>query len=70
MLPHVQRFASMWIDRIRIEGRYYGRRQLAAIVQRYGEFLRGGPLTAEEEKRCQIAEGKDFTRGHYFRGVL
>ena len=70
MLPHVQRFAAMGIDRIRIEGRYYGGRQLAAIVQRYGEFLRGGPLTAEEEKRCQIAEGKDFTRGHYFRGVL
>lgn len=69
MLPHLRRFSALGIDRIRIEGRYADGRHLAAIVKRYREFLRGGALTAEEEKRCQAAEGKNFTRGHYFRGV-
>lgn len=71
MLPHVHRLAALGIDRLRVEGRYYSEgRQLAAIVERCGAFLRGGALTAKEEKRCQIVEGKSFTRGHYFRGVL
>lgn len=70
MMPHLKRFSALGIDRIRIEGRYANGQHLADLVKRYGAFLRGDPLTAEEEKRCQEAEGTNFTRGHYFRGVL
>lgn len=71
MLPHVMKFAAMGIERLRIEGRGYDGQELSSVVRNYRECMRyGGALKESEERRIQAMEGDDFTRGHYFRGVL
>lgn len=71
MLLHVGRFAALGVDRIRIEGRYYSGGELTEQIRRYHEFmLYDDSLSGEAEERCQRMEGTNFTRGHYFRGVL
>ena len=45
--------------------------ELTEQIRRYHEFMRyGDSLSGEAEERCQRIEGTNFTRGHYFRGVL
>ena len=71
LLPHAMRFAPMGIRRLRIEGKYMAEAELRRIVAAYREFMAyPAELLAEQKERCQEIEGKDITRGHYFRGVL
>ena len=70
MLPHVPAFRSAGIARIRIDGRSYTPKSLASIVRNYARVLgmSEGAFAAVIDKITAL-EGKDFTRGHYFRGV-
>ena len=70
MLPHVPAFRSAGIARIRIDGRSYTPQALASIVRNYARVLgmSEGAFAAVIDKITAL-EGKDFTRGHYFRGV-
>ena len=45
--------------------------ELRRTVSAYRDAMKLSlPLTEEEEKRLQMQEGNDITRGHYFRGIL
>lgn len=71
LLPHVPRFESMGINRIRIEGKAASVEHVARITRLYRELLDLGerhPLLAGEG--IKAVEHEDITRGHYFRGVL
>lgn len=71
MYPHVARFGQLGIHRIRIEGKYANKEQIARLTRRYKEFLELGmnhPLILQD--KLHIIEGEQITRGHYFRGVL
>ena len=70
MLPHVPAFRSAGIACIRIDGRSYTPQSLASIVRNYARVLgmSEGAFAAVIDKITAL-EGKDFTRGHYFRGV-
>ena len=70
MLPHLPAFRSAGIARIRIDGRSYTPQALAAIVHNYGRVLgMSESAFAAVIDKITALEGKDFTRGHYFRGV-
>jgi putative protease len=71
MLPHVSRFGTMGIERIRIEGKKSNVDYLSRIVKLYRELLDQGenhPLIVED--KIKSVEHEEITRGHYFRGVL
>lgn len=72
MLPYVRAMANGGIAALRIEGRYLQPKALEHCVAAYHQELQQGrkPLRKEEEEILRAAEGKDVTRGHYFRGVL
>ncbi len=71
MLPHAMKFAPMGIGRIRIEGKAAGPEELSGLVHAYREYRNlQEDLTQEQKERAAKLEGKDITRGHYFRGVL
>lgn len=71
MLPHAGRFAQIGVDRLRIDGRYMTAREIGEIVRGYREFLfYDGELSESQKERAGCIEGKEITRGHYFRGVL
>ncbi len=71
LLPHVGRLPRMGVDRLRLEARYLSAGEIRQVVEAYRTVLAWGPeLTEEQEHRCWELEGKDITRGHYFRGVL
>ena len=59
------------ITTLRIEGRGTAPDELQRTVSAYRDAMKLSlPLTEEEEKRLQMQEGNDITRGHYFRGIL
>ena len=71
MLPHVPKFGTMGIDRIRIEGKKGTPEYLGKMTKLYKEILLQGenhPLFVED--KIGSMEHEDITRGHYFRGVL
>lgn len=71
MLPHVPKFRTMGIDRIRIEGKKGTPEYLGKMTKLYKELLQQGenhPLFVQDNFRT--VEHEDITRGHYFRGVL
>ena len=71
MLPHIGRFVSLGVNRLRIDGRFMTAREIGETVSAYREFLSYGEILSEKQKaRAEAIEGKDITRGHYFRGVL
>ena len=71
MLPHMGRFARLGIDRLRIEGRFMTAQEIGETIRAYREFLSyGEELTEAQKAKAESLEGKDITRGHYFRGVL
>lgn len=71
MLPHAMRFAKIGIDRMRIEGRAMTEPELRDTVENYRHFRDShAELLPEELAHIKELEGKDITRGHYFRGVL
>ena len=70
MLPHLPTFKHAGIARLRIEGRSYAPEALAKIAANYARVLRMNEKEAEAKKEeIEQLEGKNFTRGHYFRGV-
>lgn len=71
MYPHVQRLKEAGINRLRIEGRFMDALTLGKTVRLYKEFIQFGnehPLL--QNGQLDAVEGKNITRGHYFRGVL
>ena len=71
LLPHAMRFAPLGISRLRIEGKAMDADALRRLISAYREFMNlSADLTPEQKERSQVIEGKDITRGHYFRGVL
>ena len=70
MLPHLPAFRAADIARLRIEGRAYEPDELAGIVKTYQRVLHMNENDAmEHEEELSAWEGKNFTRGHFFRGV-
>ena len=70
MLPHLPAFRAAGIARLRIEGRAYEPDELAGIVKTYQRVLHMNENDVmEHEEELSAWEGKNFTRGHYFRGV-
>ena len=71
LLPHAMRFAPLGISRIRIEAKAMDAEALRRLIPAYREFMNlPADLTPEQKERSQTIEGRDITRGHYFRGVL
>lgn len=71
MLPNAMQFNELGVDSIRIEGKYLSAEEIARLTAAYQEFLNYPAELSEAEKaHSSEIEGKDITRGHYYRGVL
>ncbi len=68
MLPHIYKFKTMGIQRIRIEGKYMSPAEVGRVTGNYHDIIAGNQQYSDAE--LVQMEPKDFTRGHYFRGVL
>lgn len=71
MMPHAMKFRAAGIETMQIEAKAMGEKEIAAIVKAYRKAM----AFTEEPAEAQLSwiheqEGKDITRGHYFRGVL
>ena len=71
MMPHAMKFCAAGIETMQIEAKAMGEKEIAAIVKAYRKAM----AFPEEPDEAQLSwiheqEGKDITRGHYFRGVL
>lgn len=71
MMPHAMKFRAAGIETMQIEAKAMGKKEIAAIVKAYRKAM----AFPEEPAEAQLSwiheqEGKDITRGHYFRGVL
>lgn len=71
MMPHAMKFRAAGIETMQIEAKAMGEKEIAAIVKAYRKAM----AFPEEPAEAQFSwiheqEGKDITRGHYFRGVL
>ncbi|WP_337373962.1 U32 family peptidase [Mitsuokella jalaludinii] len=71
MMPHAMKFRAAGIETMQIEAKAMGEKEIAAIVKAYRKAM----AFPEEPAEAQLSwiheqEGKDITRGHYFRGVL
>ncbi len=71
MLPHAMKFLPAGLATLRIEGKYLVPKELKEITRAYKKVM-GMPEDLDEAQQAYIEqqEGKDITRGHYFRGVL
>ncbi len=71
MLPHAMKFRSMGIAGLRIDGRYLAPDKLGQLVKNYGIYMaRRKEISEAERPEVEKLEGRNITRGHYFRGVL
>ena len=71
LLPYVHQLLGMGIATLRIEGRGVSIKELQRVVRMYRKAMdRKAPLKEEDEQHLRLQEGKDITRGHYFRGIL
>ena len=71
MLPYGADFGRAGIRRIRIEGRAMEADELSRVIRAYQEIKEAPPGAVENPMEdLRHIEGKDITRGHYFRGVL
>ena len=71
MMPHAMKFRAAGIETMQIEAKAMEEKEIAAIVKAYRKAM----AFPEEPAEAQLSwiheqEGKDITRGHYFRGVL
>ncbi|WP_270528745.1 U32 family peptidase [Mitsuokella jalaludinii] len=71
MMPHAMKFRAAGIETMQIEAKAMGEKEIAAIIKAYRKAM----AFPEEPAEAQLSwiheqEGKDITRGHYFRGVL
>ena len=71
LLPYVHKILNMGVKTLRIEGRGIPLKELERLVRIYRTALHiKSPFRDEDEEYLRAQEGKDITRGHYFRGVL
>ncbi|WP_196595055.1 DUF3656 domain-containing U32 family peptidase [Pectinatus frisingensis] len=71
MLAHIPDVQNAGISRIRIDGRYETANKLESIVKIYHEVLqRGKHHKIFKSNSIESIEGTNFTRGHFFRGIL
>lgn len=71
MLPHAMKFRTMSIAGLRIDGRYLEAGRLGQVVQNYSTYMvRRKEVSEDERPEVEKLEGRNITRGHYFRGVL
>ncbi len=71
MLPHAMKLKTMGIKGLRIDGRYLSASELGKTIRNYAVYMQHkGELSPEERAAAEALEGKNITRGHYFRGVL
>ena len=71
MLPHAMKLKAMGIKALRIDGRYLSASELGRTIRNYAEYMQHkGELSSAERAAAEALEGKNITRGHYFRGVL
>ena len=65
------KFRSMGIAGLRIDGRYLTPDKLGQLVKNYGIYMaRRKEISEAERPEVEKLEGRNITRGHYFRGVL
>ena len=71
MLPHAMKFRPAGIATLQIEAKAMGEKEITAIIKAYKKAM-SFPAEPAEAQLAWIheQEGKDITRGHYFRGVL
>ena len=71
MLPHAMKFLPAGISTLRIEGKYFSPGELEKITRAYRKAM-ALPKELDEAQQAWLEqqEGKDITRGHFFRGVL
>ena len=71
MLPHAMKFLPAGISTLRIEGKYFTLGEIRQITAAYKKAMYM-PEELDEARQDWLTkqEGKDITRGHYFRGVL
>lgn len=71
MMPHAMKFRAAGIETMQIEAKAMGEKEIAAIVKAYRKAMTFPEELAEDQLSwIHEQEGKDITRGHYFRGVL
>ena len=71
MMPHAMKFRAAGIETMQIEAKAMGEKEIAAIVKAYRKAMAFPEEPAEDQLSwIHEQEGKDITRGHYFRGVL
>lgn len=71
MMLHAMKFRAAGIETMQIEAKAMGEKEIAAIVKAYRKAMAFPEEPAEDQLSwIHEQEGKDITRGHYFRGVL
>ena len=71
MLPHAMKFTPMGVATIRIEAKAMTDGEIRHIVKAYRKAIKlPAELDESQEAWVKEQEGNEFTRGHYFRGVL
>lgn len=71
MLPMVNEFKAIGISTLQIEAKAMTEAEICQTVSEYVKAMSiKAPLTKEQENYFRKQEGKDITRGHYYRGVL
>ncbi|MDQ0202689.1 DUF3656 domain-containing U32 family peptidase [Pectinatus haikarae] len=71
MLSHVPDLCELGLERLRIDGRYMNSTKLHETVKLYREVISKGKYhKIFQNDLVENIEGTNFTRGHFFRGIL
>jgi putative protease len=71
MLPHAMKFLPAGLSTLRIEGKYFSLDELKKITSAYRKVMDWSEEMDEAQQAfVEQQEGREITRGHYFRGVL
>lgn len=71
MLPHLPQFTFAGVDRVRLEAKTLAPDAIEKVTKLYRQVLdQGESHPAFLNGQIESLEPKEFTRGHYFRGVL
>ncbi|WP_196594342.1 DUF3656 domain-containing U32 family peptidase [Pectinatus sottacetonis] len=71
MLAHIPDLSHIGLSRIRIDGRYMNINKLKQTVKIYKEVLKKGKYhPIFQNNSIETIEGSNFTRGHFFRGII
>ena len=71
MLPHAMKFPRLGVQTLRLEARDLAPVEIKRLTRAYRKAM-SWPEEPDEAQQAWAAEqeGTDFTRGHYFRGVM